>query len=371
MFVADEWIFWIEVGAAGFIGLIVTFFVVFKSRKKQREEISSSPIATPDDAEGTAEEVKSSLPVVNQEEYTRSFFYRGLQRSRDALSKGLELVLGGKVDEDALEALEEALLTADVGVSTSMELVELLRRKSKAGHSSAELKDILKKELLSRIGDAEPLATIPEGPLVIVVVGVNGSGKTTTIGKLAHRYKKQGKEVLVAAGDTFRAGAIDQLKIWAERADVGFISSEPGADPGSVVYNALSAAKSRNADVVICDTAGRLQAQQLLMDELKKVVKVAGKVLEGAPHETLIVLDSTIGQNALLQAEGFKEAAPVSGVVLTKLDGTAKGGIVVSVRQKIGIPIKLVGLGEQIEDLRDFDAHAFVDALLDNNESTT
>ena len=370
MFAADESIFLLEVGVAIVVGLAVAFFIFFQKKSAQIEDTSTETKFETTDDEDKSAPPKAEPVAIDHKQHSRSFFFRGLQRSRDALSKGLGLVLGGNVDEDALEALEEALLAADVGVSTAMELVELLRKKSKAGVSKTELKEILKKELLNRIGDAEPLNTVDEGPLVIVVVGVNGSGKTTTIGKLANRYKSQGKEVLVAAGDTFRAGAIDQLKIWAERANVGFISSEPGADPGSVVYNALSAAKSRNVDIVICDTAGRLQAQQLLMDELKKVVKVAGKVVPGSPHETLIVLDSTIGQNALLQAEGFKQASPVTGVVLTKLDGTAKGGIVVSVRQKIGIPIKLVGLGEQIDDLRDFDPHAFVDALLDDSEST-
>jgi fused signal recognition particle receptor len=201
-------------------------------------------------------------------------------------------------------------------------------------------------------------------PHVVLVVGVNGSGKTTTIGKLAARLKMGGKRVLLGAGDTFRAGAIEQLKVWAERADVEIVAQREGADPAAVAHQASEAAVARGVDVVLCDTAGRLQAQKALMDELAKVRRVVGKVIPGAPHEVLLVLDATMGQNALSQARLFKDVAGVTGVVLTKLDGTAKGGVVIAIAAELGLPVKLVGVGEKIEDLRDFDPVAFVDALL-------
>ena len=200
--------------------------------------------------------------------------------------------------------------------------------------------------------------------MAILVVGVNGSGKTTTIGKLAARYKREGKSVMLAAGDTFRAGGIEQLKVWGDRTSVPVVAHQEGGDPAAVIFDALQSARAKGVDIVICDTAGRLQAQKPLMDELGKVVRVMGKALPGAPHEVLIVLDGTIGQNAMSQARVFKEVVGVTGVALTKLDGTARGGVVVAVREELGLPVKLVGLGEGIDDLRDFDPDAFVDALI-------
>jgi fused signal recognition particle receptor len=208
------------------------------------------------------------------------------------------------------------------------------------------------------------MAVPEEGPLVIMMVGVNGSGKTTTIGKLAARYKREGKKVMLGAGDTFRAGAIEQLQVWGERAGVPVIAQKAGADPAAVLYDTLSAGRAREMDVIICDTAGRLQAHGGLMDELAKVVRVLNKAMPGAPHEVLLVLDGTIGQNALSQARIFKDVVGATGVVLTKLDGTARGGVVVAVGEQMGLPVKLVGLGEGVDDLVDFDPEAFVDALI-------
>ena len=292
-------------------------------------------------------------------------FFTGLSRSRGALSDSLSRVFGGeKLDEEALEALEDALISADVGVKTAMALTETLRSRADKGATPEQLRQSLRDELRSRIGETEPIAEVSAGPLVILVVGVNGSGKTTSIGKLANRYKQAGKSVILAAGDTFRAGAIEQLKVWGERAGVPVIAQQEGSHPAAVVFDAVKAGKARGVDVIICDTAGRLQAHRTMMEELEKVNRTIDKAIPGAPHEVLIVLDATSGQNALMQARAFKEAVGVTGVVLTKLDGTAKGGVVVAVRDEIGVPVKLVGLGEGIDDLRNFDPDAFVDALI-------
>jgi fused signal recognition particle receptor len=292
-------------------------------------------------------------------------FMAGFARSRAALAEQLSKWAGGEAGNPELDDLEEILISADVGVRTSMAIVETLRGKGAKGLSGDELRRELAKAVRQRVGDREPLASKPtDGPLVLLVVGVNGSGKTTTIGKLSARLAREGKSVMLAAGDTFRAGAIEQLKVWGERAGVPVIAQQAGADPAAVIFDALQAAKARNVDVLICDTAGRLQAQSALMDELAKVVRVMKKAVPTAPHEVLLVLDGTIGQNALSQAKIFKEVVGVTGVALTKLDGTAKGGVVVAVRSETGLPVKLVGLGEGIDDLRDFDPDAFVDALL-------
>lgn len=295
----------------------------------------------------------------------RSGFMAGFARSRAALVDKLSAWAGSSKELPELDDLEEILIGADVGVRTSMEIVETLRGKASKGITGEELRQHLSVAVRERIGQAAPIATKPsDGPLVLLVVGVNGSGKTTTIGKLAARYARSGKSVMLAAGDTFRAGAIEQLKVWGDRAGVPVVAQQAGADPAAVIFDALKAAQARNVDVLICDTAGRLQAQSALMDELAKVVRVMKKAVPSAPHEVLLVLDGTIGQNALSQAKVFKEVVGVTGVVLTKLDGTAKGGVVVGVRSETGLPVKLVGLGEGIDDLRDFDPDAFVDALL-------
>jgi fused signal recognition particle receptor len=348
---------------AGVITVAGIGFGVFRARQRpaiegeEPAQIPETPVETP---AKPPELAKSPDP-----DGLASRFFIGLSRSRAALSDGLARAFGGEtIDEEALEALEDALISADVGVKTAMALTELLRSQAERGADQVALRALLRSELRNRIGDGAGIAEKGEGPLVILVVGVNGSGKTTTIGKLAHRYKQEGRSVILAAGDTFRAGAIEQLKVWGERAGVPVIAQQDGSDPAAVIYDALQAGKARGADVVICDTAGRLQAHRALMEELSKVNRSINKVIPGAPHEVLIVLDATIGQNALLQARAFKDAVGVTGVVLTKLDGTAKGGVVVAVRDEIGVPVKLVGLGEGIDDLRDFDPDAFVDALI-------
>jgi fused signal recognition particle receptor len=268
------------------------------------------------------------------------------------------------------EALEEALIGADVGVKTAMDIVQTVRMDCPDPSNPEALRASLRGQLLSCLSGDTAIAERDEKPLVVLVVGVNGSGKTTTIGKLAHWYTQQGKQVLLAAGDTFRAGAIEQIQVWGERVGAPVVAHKEGADPAAVIYDGIQAGIARGADVVICDTAGRLQAQSQLMDELGKVVRVMDKALPGCPHETLLVLDATIGQNALSQAKAFKDLVGVTGVALTKLDGTARGGVVVAVQAEMGIPVKLVGLGEGMDDLRPFVPEAFVDALLDIQEAS-
>ena len=291
-------------------------------------------------------------------------FLSALRRTREALGGSLAAVFGsGKHDDSLWSALEEALVRADVGARTSLALVAALRAGGEG--TPAEMTARLRTLVYERVGRrGTALATVEAGPLVVLVVGVNGSGKTTTIGKLAARYRSEGKSVLLAAGDTFRAGAIEQLKIWGERAGVPVIAHQEGADPAAVCHDAVQAALARQIDVVICDTAGRLQAHATLMDELAKIHRVIVRAVPGAPHEVLLVLDGTMGQNALSQARVFADVAKVTGIALTKLDGTAKGGVVVAIAEELGIPVKLVGLGEKIDDLRDFDARAFADALV-------
>ncbi len=315
-------------------------------------------------------EVDTSAPPQAQAPSVASRFFAGLARSRQALARGLGLALSadGPLDE-RLEQLEEALIGADCGVRTATGMVEAIRSRSPENADAEVLRSLLAEELRSSLGPARAVASMPASPpLVILVVGVNGSGKTTTIGKLAHRYVAEGRSVLLGAGDTFRAGAIEQLQVWGERAGVPVVAHQEGADPAAVIFDAIKAGQARGADVVICDTAGRLQAQKPLMDELGKVVRVMKKARPDAPHEVLLVLDATIGQNALSQARVFKDVVGVTGVVLTKLDGTARGGVVVAVHQELGLPVKLVGLGEGADDLRDFDPDAFVDALLGEDE---
>ncbi len=289
-------------------------------------------------------------------------FFRGLARSREAFARGLA-AWGGGADEEALQALEDALISADIGARASASIIDAVRRDLRRARDR-DPREVLRAQMLQRLGEPAPLARVETPPLVVLVVGVNGSGKTTTIGKLAARYRREGRTVLLAAADTFRAGAIEQLKVWGERAGVPVVAHAAGADPAAVAHDAVAAARARGIDVVICDTAGRLQAARPLMDELGKLIRVIRRQVPEAPHEVLLVLDATIGQNALAQARAFKEVAGVTGVVLTKLDGTARGGVVVAVREETGLPVKLVGLGEGLEDLRDFDPEAFVDALL-------
>ena len=273
-----------------------------------------------------------------------------------------------KVDEDLFDELEELLISADIGVATTDEILEELRdtvkdkRIKEPSEVRSELLDILKR----MIGDHEPL-NLSTKPSVILVIGVNGVGKTTSIGKISAELKRQGKKVVVAAADTFRAAAAEQLNVWTDRAGVDIIKQAAGADPASVVFDAISAVKSRNADVLIVDTAGRLHNKKNLMDELAKIDRVIARELPGSAKETLLVLDATTGQNAVYQAKEFKEASKITGLVLTKLDGTAKGGIVISIRKELGIPVKFIGVGEQIDDMKPFNAKEFAGALFEEN----
>ena len=292
-----------------------------------------------------------------------------LSKSRQALTAELSASLFERIDEETWERLEEVLILADVGAQATARIVAKLEAEVDAGDVSGaeEIRSRLV-ELMAELAASEPpRLDLSATPAVIMVVGVNGTGKTTTIGKLAQVLRERfGLSVVVAAADTYRAAAIEQLETWAERAQVELVRGSPGGDPGAVVFDAIAAAESRGADVVIADTAGRLHTHANLMDELAKVRRVAGKRLEGAPHETLIVIDATTGQNGLRQARAFADAVHVSGVVLTKLDGTAKGGIALAIAAELGIPVKLIGVGEGLEDLRPFDPREFAAALLED-----
>jgi fused signal recognition particle receptor len=316
--------------------------------------------------------------IAAKTEAVTSKFKEGLAKTRLVLTERVADLFSRrkKIDEAFFEELEEILISADVGVNTVMELIDDLRdevRKRKIEDPS-ELKPILSEKLMDMLrgDDGETsLKMNPNGLTVILFVGVNGVGKTTTIGKLAWRFKQQGKSVLMAAGDTFRAGAIEQLEVWGERAGVDVIRQEAGADPAAVMFDAVQEAKRRGTDVLLCDTAGRLQNKVNLMEELAKIHRVIQREVPGAPHETLLVLDAATGQNALQQAKLFGEKSGVTGLVLTKLDGTAKGGIVVAIRHELKLPVKFVGLGEKMDDLQEFDAEQFVHALFAGFEDQT
>lgn len=271
-----------------------------------------------------------------------------------------------KLDDDFYEELEEALILADIGASTAADTVEQLRRRvsQKLMTRADEVKDALRDILAEKLNVGDTALDLSTCPSVVLIIGVNGVGKTTSIGKLAARFKNEGKRVLLCAGDTFRAAAADQLEIWADRAGVDIVRQHEGADPGAVLFDALQAAKARNADVVLCDTAGRLHNKQNLMNELAKLRKIIDRETPDAAKETLLVLDATTGQNGLIQARQFKETAGLTGIILTKLDGTAKGGIVIAIAQELQVPVKFVGVGEGIGDLRPFDAREFTRELL-------
>ncbi len=291
----------------------------------------------------------------------------GLAKTRKNLADRIgSLVLGQKIEEGFLDELEEALISADVGVETATfvlkDLTERFKRKELS--APAEVKERLKELLYAILAGRTAKLEVSAAPSIILVVGVNGTGKTTTIGKLAYRLHGEGKKVMLAAGDTFRAAASEQLSIWGERAGIPVIKHKEGADPGAVVFDAVNAAKARVMDVLIVDTAGRLHTKSNLMEELKKVKRILSRELPGAPHETLLVLDGNTGQNGLAQAKMFHEAIGLTGIVLAKLDGTSKGGIVFAINKELSIPVKFVGIGEAIEDLREFDPKEFVDALL-------
>ena len=271
-----------------------------------------------------------------------------------------------KLDDDFYEELEEALILADIGAATAADTVEQLRRRvsQKLMTRADEVKDALRDILAEKLNVGDTALDLSTCPSVVLIIGVNGVGKTTSIGKMAARFKNEGKKVLLCAGDTFRAAAADQLEIWADRAGVDIVRQHEGADPGAVLFDALQAAKARNADVVLCDTAGRLHNKQNLMNELAKLRKIIDRETPDAAKETLLVLDATTGQNGLIQARQFKETAGLTGIILTKLDGTAKGGIVIAIAQELQVPVKFVGVGEGIGDLRPFDAREFTRELL-------
>ncbi|WP_077309638.1 signal recognition particle-docking protein FtsY [Terribacillus halophilus] len=306
------------------------------------------------------------------DEQTPEKYKEGLKKTRTTFSDKMNNLMARyrKVDEDFFEELEEVLIGSDVGVTTVMDLVDELRLEAKRQNikDSSQLKDVISEKLVEIYQgdeDEQPqkLQMNEDGLTIYLFVGVNGVGKTTSIGKLAYKLKNEGKKVVMAAGDTFRAGAIEQLQVWGERTGVEVIRHNAGSDPAAVIYDGIKAAQARGADVLLCDTAGRLQNKVNLMNELNKVHRVIEREVPGAPHEVLLVLDATTGQNALAQAKTFQETAKVSGIVLSKLDGTAKGGIVLAIRNEMQIPVKFVGLGEQMEDLQEFDPNAFVYGL--------
>jgi fused signal recognition particle receptor len=308
---------------------------------------------------------------VQTEEKKGGFFARlksGLSKTRDTLAGGIDQIVHGRADVDdaLLEELEEVLLLADVGAGATADLLAALKKEVAQNRirDQKEMLESLKEHMARLLTENVSPESSEAGPTkVILIIGVNGSGKTTTIGKLARRWKKEGKKVLLGAGDTFRAAAIEQMRVWAEREGVPCIHQKSGADPSAVAYDAVQAGVARGMDVVIVDTAGRLQTNQNLMEELKKVKRVIAKVLPGAPHETLLVLDASIGQNSISQARLFHEAMGIDGLVMTKLDGTGKGGVLFSITRELKLPVRFIGIGEKAEDLQPFDPAAFVEAL--------
>ena len=303
-----------------------------------------------------------------------SFFDRvkaGLEKTKNNFVKKVETIVIGyaEIDDDFLDDLEATMLTGDLGPKTTTYLMKEIRRGVTEGiiNNTNEVMPFMEERITEILGAQEEVLELHK-PEVILVVGVNGVGKTTTIAKLAHYYAEQGKKVIIAAGDTFRAAASEQLSIWADRVGVSIVKHKEGADPAAVVFDACASAVAKEADLVIVDTAGRLHTKVNLMEELKKIGRVADKQIPGAPHQTLLVLDGTTGQNAVSQAKLFGEAVPVTGIVVTKLDGTAKGGVVISIKEELGVPVRWIGVGEQMDDLRPFNAKEFANALFDKGE---
>lgn len=320
----------------------------------------------PEDISGESEEVSEEEP---EKPKKKGFFAKirdGLRKTKDAMIARMQQVVNTftKIDDDLFDQLEETMIMSDLGPETSVEICETLRKRVKErGVTDPSLIMGMIQEIITEMLGEDQTLEYPTKPTVVVVIGVNGAGKTTTIGKLCHQLKSEGKKVLVAAADTFRAAAIDQLEVWTQRAGVDIVKHAEGSDPASVVYDAIDAAKARDCDVLICDTAGRLHNKKNLMQELAKINRIIETRAEGCHQEVLLVLDATTGQNAVNQARLFQEVANITGIVLTKLDGTAKGGIIVSIRNELGIPVKLIGVGEKIEDLQPFHAEDFVRAL--------
>ncbi len=337
------------------------------------EEFTEEEPAEWAEAEASPEELESAPPEefsFEEPERKEGFFSRlkkGLTKTRANFAGGVDLLVAGKkvIDEDMLEELEEMLITADIGVPTTMELIRRIQKRVER----KELKDpsALKSHLESEICDLMDIHVEPfdwnRRPLVLMVIGVNGTGKTTTIGKLSAQLKSQGKRILLVAADTFRAAAIEQLEVWSQRAEVPLVKQQPGSDPTAVAFDGIKAAQKRDEDVVLIDTAGRLHTKINLMEELKKMKRVIAGQMEGAPHEVLLVLDATTGQNALTQAKMFNETVGITGLILTKLDGTAKGGIVLAITRELNVPVRFIGVGETIDDLREFDPRQFAEAM--------
>lgn len=346
-------------------------FNIFKKKPDPAESAPESGTPVQPDVAAVVDEPATQVVEANVKETELSFAQRlkqGLAKTRQQLSGQLNSLFGGgKIDAETYEELETILLTADIGVAATTQLLDNLKKRVKRENleETTTLKQALKAELLAVLAPLEkPLQTNQHTPFVIMLAGVNGAGKTTTIGKLAKLFQSQGKSVLIAAGDTFRAAAREQLQVWGERNNVQVIASE-GGDPAAVIFDAVNSAVAKKIDIVIADTAGRLPTQMHLMDEIKKVQRVIGKALPSAPHEILLVIDANTGQNAVSQVKAFDDALGVTGLVLSKLDGTAKGGVIAAIAEARPIPIRFIGIGEAIDDLRPFSAQAFVDALFD------
>lgn len=356
----------------------------FKKKDEDKEREIEDEVVDNNDLEESSEELVEVEEIVKNEETVEDnieteeekvgFFGKlvdGLAKTRDDMSNKINSIISSykKIDEELFDDLEEALVTADVGVNTTIKLIDKLKVRIKEDKVAdpQEVKNLLKDEIkiLMKESVKDNSLRIEPGPSVILVVGVNGVGKTTTIGKLAHKFKKQGKKVLIAAGDTYRAAAIEQLEEWSNRTNVDFIAHSEGADPAAVIFDGIQAAKARNADILICDTAGRLHNKANLMNELNKIFRIVDREYSQAIKEVLLVLDATTGQNAILQAKAFKEVANITGVALTKLDGTAKGGVVIALQAELNLPIKLIGIGEGLEDLQTFDVDEFVNGIID------
>ena len=342
-----------------------------KEEEIEKEEVVEE-IEVKEELNQESEEVVVQEPeeIVEEKPKKVNLFDRlkqGLTKAKQGITDRVDEVLKSytKVDEELLEDLEEVLITADVGVNTTMEIIEKLEDaiRSKKITDPQDVREELKLIVEEILSKDDTKLDVSHSPTIILMVGVNGVGKTTTIGKLAYRYKSEGKKVLLAAGDTFRAAAIDQLEVWADRCKVDLIKHQEGADPGAVVFDAIKASKARGVDVLICDTAGRLHNKSNLMNELGKVFKIVDREFPEAKKEVLLVVDATTGQNAVSQAKSFKQVCDITGLVLTKLDGTAKGGVILAVKSEVDVAVKLIGVGEQMEDLQDFDSKSFVDAL--------
>ena len=369
------------------IVVLLLVFILLKIFKRSRKSLKEGPVvedegselavatAKPEDVavEEPAPEVELEPETVPAPAPTLGLFERfkaGLSKTQSSLVGRVDSLLRGRttIDADLIEELEEILITADLGMQTTQQLIDSLESSRTKGElaSPDQVRQLLMEELAKILNfDSKPLDLTSASPFVIMVVGVNGVGKTTTIGKLAHQFALEGKKVILGAGDTFRAAAAEQLQIWGDRADVEVVSHAEGADPSAVAFDAAKAAVARKADILLIDTAGRLHTKVNLMEELKKIRRVLDREIPGAPHEVLLVLDATTGQNALTQAKLFNEAVDLDGIVLTKLDGTAKGGIVVAIAAELQVPVRFVGIGEQLDDLRPFDAEMFVSVLFD------